>query len=86
MVRAGSAGQIRSGQAPKPGLELLSPREIEVLTAIAKGLNNEQIASETGLAPQTVRNYISNIYDKIGVHSRPEAIIWPRERGLIFPG
>ena len=36
--------EIRSGQAPKPGLELLSPRELEVLTAIAKGLNNEQIA------------------------------------------
>lgn len=77
--------EIRSGQAPKPGLELLSPRELNVLEGIAKGLNNEQIAQEMGLATQTVRNYISNTYDKINVHSRGEAIIWARERGLIFP-
>ena len=77
--------EIRSGQAPKPGLELLSPRELEVITALAKGMSNEQIAQELSLATQTVRNYISNIYDKLGVHTRGEAIIWARERGLIFP-
>ena len=77
--------EIRSGQTPKPGLELLSPRELEVLTALAKGMTNDQIAQEAGLATQTVRNYISNIYDKLGVHTRGEAIIWARERGLIFP-
>ena len=76
---------IRSGQSPKPGMELLSPRELGVLTSIAKGMSNEQIAREAGLAAQTVRNYISNIYDKLGVHTRGEAIIWARERGLIFP-
>lgn len=66
-------------------LELLSSRELEVLEGMARGLSNEMIAENLGLAAQTVRNYISNIYDKIDVHSRTEAVIWAWERGLIFP-
>ncbi len=48
----------------------LSKHEREVLERLARGLNNEQIAEELGIATQTVRNYISTIYDKLGVHSR----------------
>ena len=77
--------EIRSGHVPKPGLDLLSPRELELLEHLAKGMSNDQIGQEMGLATQTVRNYISNIYDKLGIHTRGEAIIWARERGLIFP-
>jgi DNA-binding NarL/FixJ family response regulator len=70
------------GQEPVPRVDL-SKREREVLERLARGASNEQIAEELGIVPQTVRNYISTIYDKLGVHSRGEAIIWARERGII---
>ncbi len=60
----------------------LSERERQVLEQLATGAANRAIADELGLATQTVRNYISSIYDKLGVHSRAEAIVWARERGL----
>ena len=77
--------EIRAGGQNRPGLELLSARERQVLEHLASGKPNERIARELGIAPQTVRNYISTIYDKIGVRSRTEAVVWGRERGLIFP-
>lgn len=75
--------QVRiGGHEPAPVVDL-SRREREVLERVARGAGNEQIAQELGIATQTVRNYISNLYDKLGVHSRAEAIVWARERGLI---
>ncbi len=77
--------EIRAGSAVKAGLDILSNRERQVLEQLASGRNNDAIAAELGIATQTVRNYISTVYDKIGVNSRAEAIVWARERGLIFP-
>ncbi len=77
--------EIRSGTQQQPGLELLSNRERQVLEHLASGKNNDAIARDLGLSTQTVRNYISTVYDKIGVRSRAEAVVWARERGLIFP-
>ena len=76
LVRLGNDGKAA------PIIEL-SKREREVLELVARGSSNEQIAQELGIAVQTVRNYISNIYDKLGVHSRAEAVVWARERGMI---
>lgn len=76
---------IRSGNPNGRALEGLSNRERQVLEWLARGLNNDAIAAELGVATQTVRNYISTVYSKIGVNSRGEAIVWARERGLIFP-
>jgi DNA-binding CsgD family transcriptional regulator len=61
----------------------LSKREREVLERIARGASNETIAAELGIVPQTVRNYITTVYDKLGVHTRGEAIVWARERGIV---
>ena len=61
----------------------LSRREQEVLEHLAQGLSNQDIAAALGLARQTVRNYIAVIYSKLNVHSRVEAVVWARERGLI---
>jgi DNA-binding NarL/FixJ family response regulator len=60
----------------------LTPREREVLTLIASGLNNSAIASRLGLAPHTVGNHISSIFAKLQVASRAEAIIRARSVGL----
>ncbi len=74
--------QLRSGEVDQTGIDELTARERQVLSYVAKGSNNETISSELGLATQTVRNYISSIYEKLGLHTRAEVIVWARERGL----
>ncbi|MER5999745.1 response regulator transcription factor [Nonomuraea sp. NPDC052116] len=60
----------------------LTPRELEILTLIAAGRSNPQIASELFLSPKTVRNNVSNIFAKLHVADRTEAIIRARDAGL----
>lgn len=72
---------VAPGDAPRLFPEL-TPRELEILTLIAQGASNERIADELVIAPKTVRNHVSNIYDKLGVASRAEAIVLAREAGL----
>nr|WP_290670237.1 response regulator transcription factor [Ardenticatena sp.] len=55
---------------------VLSEREKEVMRYLLRGMTNQQIANEMALAEQTVRNYISRIYAKLGVRSRTEAALW----------
>jgi DNA-binding NarL/FixJ family response regulator len=71
--------------APKtdtPAFPELTPREREVLDLIATGLANPAIASRLGLAPNTLSNHISNIFAKLQVATRAEAIIQARSAGL----
>lgn len=60
----------------------LTKREREVLEMIAQGWDNFRIAAELCLAEQTVRNYVSRIYDKISVSSRSEAVVWAMKHNL----
>jgi two-component system response regulator DesR len=61
----------------------LSGREIEILRLAKRGLPNPQIAQALHLSPGTVRNHLSAIYRKLGVHSRHEALQIAAERHLI---
>ena len=63
-------------------LSQLSEREREVLTLIAQGLTNAAIAERLVLSPKTVRNYISEIYSKLQVADRVQAMLRAREFGL----
>ncbi len=63
-------------------LSELSEREREVLTLIAQGLTNAAIAERLVLSPKTVRNYISEIYSKLQVADRVQAMLRARESGL----
>lgn len=58
-----------------------TPREVELLAGIGRGWDNRRLALEFDLAEQTVRNYISKIYEKLGVRSRAEAVVWARKHG-----
>ena len=60
----------------------LTDREREVLDLIAQGLSNPEIASRLYLSPKTVRNHISNIFAKLQVADRAQAIVRAREAGL----
>jgi LuxR family maltose regulon positive regulatory protein len=71
-------------QAPESDLiEPLSERELEVLQLIAEGLTNPEIASRLFLALNTVKTHSSNIYSKLGVHSRTQAVARARALGLL---
>ncbi len=60
----------------------LSVRERDVLRLLAQGHENREIARRLVLSEKTVRNYISNIYAKLQVNSRGEAIVLARQSGL----
>jgi DNA-binding NarL/FixJ family response regulator len=60
----------------------LTAREREVLDLIARGRNNQEIAKELYLSQKTIRNHISNIFSKLQVADRAQAIIRAREAGL----
>lgn len=60
----------------------LTDREREILTLIAQGRSNTEIATRLVLSPKTVRNYVSNIFSKLQAADRAQAIIRAREAGL----
>lgn len=72
-------------QAPPtlPLTDPLSPRELEVLRLIASGLSNREIAEELFISIGTVKRHINNIYTKLDVHSRTQAISKANELHLI---
>ncbi|MFM2071847.1 MAG: hypothetical protein RLZZ623_2110, partial [Actinomycetota bacterium] len=66
---------------PRP-LPELTEREAEVLQLVTDGRSNPQIAAALYLSDKTVRNHVSNIFTKLQVHSRAEAIEHGRQAGL----
>ena len=63
----------------------LSTRERQVLALMGEGLSNVDIASRLHISDKTVRNHASNIFDKLGVWSRAQAIVFARDRGFLAP-
>lgn len=74
--------KINSPQLPSVSFTDLTARERDVLGLICEGLADKEIAARLKLAPNTVRNHVATVYSKLDVHSRSEAIVWARERGL----
>lgn len=73
---------VNSPKLPSVSFTDLTARERDVLGLICEGLADKEIAARLKLAPNTVRNHVSTVYSKLDVHSRSEAIVWARERGL----
>jgi DNA-binding CsgD family transcriptional regulator len=61
----------------------LSGREREVLGLICQGQSDKEMSARLNLSPNTIRNHISSLYNKIGVKRRSAAVIWGRERGIV---
>jgi len=68
--------------APSEAFPELTAREAELLDLIARGLNNAEIAKRLYVSPKTVRNHVSNIFLKLQVADRAQAIVKAREVGL----
>jgi DNA-binding NarL/FixJ family response regulator len=71
-----------SSTAPPEPFPELTTREREVLDMIAQGYNNTEIAEQLVLSPKTIRNHVSNIFSKLQVTDRAQAIVMAREAGL----
>jgi len=68
---------IRAMASPESlphGIRRLSPQERLILPLLAKGQTNKQIAAELRLSDKTIKNYLANIFDKLGVNRRTEAV------------
>jgi len=65
-----------------PELESLTDREREVLSLIAQGLNNREIAEKMVIGESTVKTHVSNLLDKLGLDDRTRAAIWALKHGL----
>lgn len=66
--------------------ESLSPRELEVLEAMARGASNRDIAEQLVISPNTVKAHVRNVATKLGVSSRTEAVTVALQRGIIAIG
>jgi DNA-binding NarL/FixJ family response regulator len=98
VLRAVADGEVHFGpeiaerimgffSSPKPApasaaFPELTSREVEILDLIARGMSNQEIASRLYLSQKTVRNHISNIFLKLQVTDRAQAIVRAREAGL----
>jgi len=72
---------------PDPGrLAALTVRESEVLTQIARGLSNSEIAEELFVSEATVRTHVGHVFAKLGVRDRAQAVVAAYEHGLVAPG
>ncbi|OGW69230.1 MAG: hypothetical protein A3A88_01410, partial [Nitrospirae bacterium RIFCSPLOWO2_01_FULL_62_17] len=65
--------KTQSAMPSDPGREPLSPQEQRVVALVAEGKTNKEIAGDMGLSPKTVKNYLSNIYQKLQITRRAQA-------------
>jgi DNA-binding NarL/FixJ family response regulator len=70
---------------PKEFYDGLTPREIEILKLLAAGMANKQIAYKLKISEKTVRNHVSNTYEKLGIYDRSQAVLYAVRKGLVEP-
>ena len=77
--------RFSANTTPTPPEDDLSPRELEVLRVAATGRTNKEIARDLDISPRTVQVHLANIFSKLGVGSRTEAVLFGIKRGWIDP-
>jgi DNA-binding NarL/FixJ family response regulator len=78
------AGQRREEEVEaRASIEQITPREKEVLQKLAEGLSNREIAASLHMSVDTERTHMMNILNKLGVHSRLQALVFAARHGLV---
>ncbi|MFC4469689.1 response regulator [Streptomyces xiangluensis] len=72
--------------APHRDLAALTPRELEVLTLLGRGLSNAELAAELTLSEATVKSHVARIFAKLALRDRAQAVVLAYEAGLVSPG
>jgi DNA-binding NarL/FixJ family response regulator len=87
--RERTQGPCTEGGAGKGGIRppapALTPRELDVLRALAVGLQNKEIAARLGMSERTVKFHVGSIFRKLGAGNRTEAVTLAMQRGLVEP-
>jgi len=81
--KAGAAGSGQVHLGNETLVEPLTKRELEILHLIEKGYSNKEIAQALYISVRTVKYYATNIYAKLGVSGRTQAVFKARELGLL---
>ncbi|MBB6033595.1 response regulator [Phytomonospora endophytica] len=67
-------------------LSALTPRELEVLALMGRGMSNTELAAELTLSEATVKTHVARIFGKLGLRDRAQAVVLAYETGLVAPG
>ncbi|MCM3703017.1 response regulator transcription factor [Paenibacillus macerans] len=85
LAKALATKEHREDTPRKEQASSLTEKEVQVLQFVARGYKSKEIAFDMGISERTVKAYLTNIYNKLGVDSRSQAVVTALERGILHP-
>jgi DNA-binding NarL/FixJ family response regulator len=74
---------VRDQVGQQEAMKLLTPREIELVRLVARGLRNRALADQLHISEGTVKVHLHHVFEKLGLDNRVALVVWARDRGLV---